>query len=139
MRALASAAILLLGSACSREQDARTLKPPAELVDRIERQLPRFPCIGPLSRWERHYGYGSGGDDGQPNGGVERDRIVFTFVQAGIYGYRAKRLIDASMEGPGIDERQMRVAFGEYDVRSRRLVLIRCGWNQTPPAAAPAR
>jgi hypothetical protein len=54
MREFALAGMLLLSSACSGETDPRDLRPPVELVDRIERQFAANPCIGSLSGWERH-------------------------------------------------------------------------------------
>jgi hypothetical protein len=135
MHRLRLAALTLPIAACSCEADPRDLRPPVELVERIEAQLAGRPCFGALNRWERHYGYGMGGDHRSPDRGVERNRITFTFVQAGIYGFRPRRLIESAREGLGIDERQMRFAFGEYDVPTRRLTVHGCGWNQDPDPA----
>jgi hypothetical protein len=106
--------------------------PPVELVDRIEAQLAGRPCIGALADWERYFSYGLGGDP-SVDGGVRRDRVFFTFNQAGIYEYRSRRIIGSPQ---WLDERQMRHAFGYYDVTSGRLTVSRCGLNQTPEPPA---
>src|SRR4051812_36881781 len=121
--------ILLAG--CS-DPDARDARPGTLAIDRIERLLAGQPCIGALDRWERHYGYGLGGDYRSPDHGVERDRITWAYVQAGVYGFRPRRLVESAHEGLGIDERQMRFAFGDYYVSSGRLVIHSCGWNSDP-------
>jgi len=136
MRCSALIGLMLLSPACTRETDPRDLRPATELVDRIEARLAGRPCIGALDRWERHYGYGLGGDHRSPDQGVERDRITFAFVQAGIYGFRSRRLILSAREWRiGTDSRQMRFAFGEYDVPSGRLTVHGCGGNSDPDSA----
>jgi hypothetical protein len=131
MRHSALAGLMLLGAACSRgPPDPRDLRPPIDLVDRIEARLAGRGCIGALDRWERHFGHGMGGDQRLPDRGVERGRIVFAFRQAGIYGFRGERLIQSAREWDvGTDSRQMRFAFGEYDVPNDRVTVHGCGEN----------
>jgi len=120
---------LLLASCNSRP--ASYAAPGTLAIDRIERQLAGRPCIGALDGWERHYSFGLGGDYRSSEQGLERNRIVFAYLQAGVYGFRARRVIGEEGE-LGTDERQMRFARGEYDVPSGRLILHHCGWNADP-------
>lgn len=123
---MVAAAVCLLAGC---DTDPYNLKPSPLVVDRIEAQLEGRPCIGALERWERHYSYGRGIDLLRDRG-VRRDRITFEFSEAGIYNYQSRRII--SRYGSDLDERQRRIAYGEYDVPSGRLTVYTCGWNNYP-------
>jgi hypothetical protein len=112
--------------------DARDARPGTLAIDRIERELAGRSCFGALDGWERHYSFGQGGDHRSPDHGVERDRITWSYVQAGVYGFRPGRVLENTYEGLGTDERQMRFAFGDYYVSSGTLVVYSCGWNTDP-------
>ena len=141
MRRLLLACLMPLAAACAREpaapmpppngstpQPPSEPLPPIELVDRIESQLAGRPCIGALADWERNFSYGHGGDQRRERG-IERDRVVFVFREAGMYQYRSQRIIGSPEM---LDERQMKVAVGEYDLLSGRLTVDACGLNNRP-------
>jgi hypothetical protein len=132
MHHFALVGMVLLGAACSREVDPRDLRPSVELVDRIEAQLASRPCFAPLNQWERRFRYGMGGDYRSADRGIERDRITFSFAQAGIFEFRSRRLVLSANDedqGPGTDSRDYKFAFGDYDIPSGRLTVHGCGSN----------
>lgn len=136
-RASAAAVTLSCLLAGCNDADPFNLRPSPILVERIEAQLSGRPCIGALERWERHYGYGMGGDYLSADKGVERDRVTFALVEAGVYGFQSRRLILSAREWRlGTDMRQMRFAFGDYDVSSERITIQHCGWNHEPDGEA---
>jgi hypothetical protein len=136
MHRFALICLIVLAAACAREHDARDDRPPVAAVDRLEARLASQPCIGPLNGWERHYAYATDrAPHVPPRWGVMHGRIFFSFVQA-IYDYRPRRLIDSQGEGPGIDERSMAAAFGEYDIAADHIISFSCIDCDRVPAAA---
>jgi hypothetical protein len=123
--------LMLASAACARETDARDLRPAATLVDRIEAGLAGQACVGSLDRWERHYGFGGAGKLGPPDWGVERGRIVFLFREAGVYGFRPRRVLESERDGTGTDEIHTKYVLGEYFVRTGKLVIHECELGPT--------
>jgi hypothetical protein len=104
---------LMLLASCSDPYSARHAVPGTLVIDRVERQLARLPCIGALDRWERHFEYGD----------AERTRIEFTFIEASRPPYWQRRVL----RGPDLDEVSPRTAWGGYHVASGQLFLVSCG------------
>ena len=133
MRARNLAWLMLLAAACSRQPEPREPRPPVWLVNRIEAQLARHPCIGALDRWDRRYYHARDlSEEGRARGLSRTDIVRFDLMEGGLYHYRAGRVIGTFDVGADLDERQMRMAFGEYRVRGGQLVVQVCGWNQNP-------
>lgn len=134
--------LLLALGACNRPPGSRQLvyhdKPPLEMIESIERRLAREQCIGSLSRWSRHYRYSAdSGTSGRGN--LDKQRVIITYTEAGTGGL-AGRFIDApevykdEKTGDAItdihfDDRELLVAGGFYDTRSRAINYWLCGPN----------
>jgi len=108
-------------------------KPEAADVDRLEQALRGQPCIGDLSRWERHYQYAVSRAWLRP---ADTDHIDFTFYQAGVGHFVAGRRIESQdgllYDGPA------EVADGQYDVRTGAVTVEYCGSNFPPASPGPA-
>ena len=119
--------VLMLLSGCSAAAPSNEGIPGTLIVGRIERLLAGRPCIGALEGWERHYSFGHRADSGL----VDRNVIEFSFLEAGIDGFRAQRRLDRIDDG-FIYDGLARVALGEYHVASGRLFVHFCGRNGEP-------
>jgi hypothetical protein len=113
---------LMLPASCSGRPAWDLGKPGTIVIDRIERALAGRPCIGALDRWERHYAFA----DGPPDMPVNRSVVYFSFVQAGVDGFRAQRRIEYLEDQPFYDG-PARVALGEYRVADDRVFVRACG------------
>ena len=92
-------------------------------VGRAERALSTNSCIGSLDDWDRKYFY------------YRRNEAVvgFTFDEAGVGNYRARRQIGGGEQFAFYDHVQRKFAAGEYDLRTGRLRIRYCG-----PVCGPA-
>jgi hypothetical protein len=124
----------MLLACCSDRPPWDEAVPGMLVIDRIERQLAGRPCIGALDGWERRYQYAVAPESVGPGSAGERanrDRINFTFVEAGRNGFRPRRIIQTIVAGD-LDERPMRFVMGEYHVTSGLLFVHVCGQNAAP-------
>jgi hypothetical protein len=103
-------------------------------VDRLEQALAGQPCIGELSRWERHYQVA-----------IQRpwpyladtNHIRFAFFQAGVDGFVSGRRIESNSVIMSYDG-NAQVADGVYDVRTGVVTVDYCGSNSPSAPPAPA-
>lgn len=102
-------------------------RPSGEVVDGIEALLEKQPCIGDLGHWARFYGY-----DFLPEDAVDTGIVDFHLEQAGSYGVRPGRHITEPDSWVNLDDRPIRMADGDYDIRERRLTVASCGNNLGP-------
>ena len=112
--------------------------PDARFADEIEAKLRNVPCVGSMSRWERHYVYSP---EPSPLASLltfgTNDRwfnyrsIDIAYYQAGFEEFRAGRVL-GSHDKPGqfdIDDRQYDLVFGHYDIPTHKAYIWACGPN----------
>jgi hypothetical protein len=127
--------VLFMLSACGASGPLpRT--PDARMVDEIEAKLAKVPCIGPMSRWERHYSFSSDPSDLTAIltfGGWWRwfdyNSIDISYRQAGFEEFRSRRILYHGWEPVGIDDRNFKLVLGHYDVPTRKAYIWACGPN----------
>lgn len=96
--------------------------PDARLVHQIESKLSPVPCIGPISRWKRHYYFASDYSEvvkalslGSWDSWFNYNRIGFLYLEAPLF-----------RTGP-LDDGSYRQVRGNYDVVSHTASVWRCG------------
>jgi hypothetical protein len=135
MRWVSISPVLFVLSACGATGPfPRT--PDARVVDDIEGKLSKVPCIGPMSRWERHYSFSSGPSDltsiltfGGWRRWFDYNSIGISYRQAGFEEFRPRRVLYRGSEPMVIDDRQYDLVFGHYDVPSHTAYIWTCGLN----------
>ena len=83
-------------------------------------------CIGALDRWERRYLFPRRRDRG-----IDDRVIAFNFRQAGVFGFRPRRIVESQSPDSitfDLDHRQYRIVAGNFEIATGRLT-IDCGWN----------
>lgn len=124
---------LLALSACSKGTFPRT--PQSRTVDEIEAKLSKVPCIGSMSRWERHYSFASkpflGGLFGWRTRWYDYNKVAIRYRQAGFEEFKARRIFHHGDEPLGIDDREYDVAFGHYELPTRTAFMWACGPNMS--------
>lgn len=111
-------------------------KPDARVADEIEAKLSRVPCVGPMSRWERHYLVNS-----EPSELLAPFATFFLssrwynyrsvdidYRQAGFEEFRGGRYLGRAVP-PAADDRQYDLVFGYYDIPTHTAHLWACGPN----------
>jgi hypothetical protein len=123
---------------CSCSSGTWPRSPDATVADEIEAKLARVPCVGPISRWERHYSFAS-----RPSAWAELltfskagrwfdyNKVEIRYHQAGFEEFRSRRIIHRGAELMGIDDRDFDLVFGEYDIPNRTAVIWACGPNMS--------
>lgn len=118
-------------SACGRGFLPRT--PETRTADEIEARLSKVPCIGPMSRWERHYSFASkpflDGLFGWQNRWYDYSTIEISYRQAGFDEFRPRRVLYHGSEPLGIDDRNYELVFGHYDIPAHTAYIWACGPN----------
>ncbi len=102
-------------------------RPPEKLVDRVEALLAKEPCVGNLDGWSRSYAY-----DFLPERTVDAGIVDFHLEEAGRLGVKAGRKIEQPDAWVNIDDRPIKMADGDYDVRDNRIRFAFCGINAGP-------
>ena len=103
---------------------ARQPRPSPQLVDRIEMLLPRESCIGRLDQWSRHYGFNR-----LPEKTIDEGVVDFQLEEAGSPNVKAGRHITAPDSWVNLDDRPIKMAWGDYDVKGNRIRVAFCGNN----------
>jgi hypothetical protein len=83
----------------------------------------REPCIGDLKRWSRSYAY-----DMLPERVVDTGIVDFHLEAVGGEGAKAGRQITAPFL-PNLDDRRIKAADGDYDLKENRVRVGFCGNN----------
>ena len=104
-------------------------KPPASLVDVVEAQVARDPCVKDLGQWERIYSFGL--NDKRE---VDETKVLFDYRQAGVHGFQSGRRVMAPGEWMMPDDRDYDLVIGSFDRTSGKLIIEACGSN-LPDAA----
>jgi hypothetical protein len=102
-------------------------RPPEKLVNRIEALLAKEKCVGDLGGWSRSYAY-----DYLPERTVDTGIVDFHLEEAGRFGVKAGKNITQPDAWVNIDDRPMKMADGDYDVRENRIRFAFCGNNVGP-------
>lgn len=99
---------------------------PSALIDKIERKISAFPCIGSMKKWDRQYSYKAWMEGTIYH--LDTTAIKFEFSEAGRFEFRARRrfILDPH---PMIDDRAYKIAYGEFDLKTDRATLTTCGQN----------
>jgi hypothetical protein len=105
-------------------------KPSAALIESIEHQLARNPCIGSLSNWNRQYAYGL------PTRQVDETRIDFLLKKAGRFGVVSGRLIVNPGATLGIDDTPVKMVWGTFDRKTQVMKVEFCGDNFSKQTAS---
>jgi hypothetical protein len=128
--------IVLTASACGPTGPFPRI-PDTALIEEIEAKLQTVPCVGPMSRWERHYTFSSKPSlmatllsFGANHRWFHYQTIDIAYYQAGFEEFRAGRVVGRS-EPPGADDRQYNLVFGHYDIPSHTAYLWACGPNMS--------
>jgi hypothetical protein len=110
--------------------------PDARLADEIEAKLSKIGCIGPMSRWERHYSYSARPSTlatmltlGRSNLWFNYNSIEIDYRQAGFEEFRSRRVLYSGLEPVAIDDRNYDLVLGHYDVPARTAYIWACGPN----------
>jgi hypothetical protein len=114
-----------------KEWSARQPRPTPQLVDHIEALLAQVPCIGDLNRWSRSYGYNM-----LPEKSVDTGIVDFHLEEAGTPGVKPGRHITAPDSWVNLDDRPIKMAEGDYDLKEDRMRVGFCGNNVIGPGAA---
>jgi hypothetical protein len=107
-------------------------KPPANLIDAVEAQVARDPCVRNLDKWERLYSFGL--DDRRE---VDESKVSFKYGRAGVYGIQAGKRVTAPEVWIMPDDRDYELVFGSYDRTSGKLSIEYCGPNFPEPTGEP--
>jgi len=103
------------------EWAAKQARPSPQLVDHIEALLVRERCIGDLNRWSRSYAYSM-----LPERIVDTSIVQFHLEMLGGEGVKPGRQITAPFL-PNLDDRRIKVADGDYDLKDKRVRVGFCG------------
>lgn len=103
---------------------ARQPRPTSQIIDHLEDLLAQEPCVGSMQKWVRFYGYNR-----LPGNTVSTRIIDFHLDEAGPDAAKSDRHITAPDSWVGIDDRPIRMAFGDYDLKDGRIRLAFCGNN----------
>lgn len=114
--------------------------PDASVADEIEAKLSRVPCVGPMSRWERHYSFSSRPSTlativtfGTSDRWYKYDSVEIGYMQAGFEEYRPRRVLYHGWEPTGIDDRQYDLVLGHFEVPAHTAYIWACGPNNGGP------
>lgn len=100
---------------------------PSALMDEIERKISALPCIGSLAKWDRRYSYKAWMEGTVYH--LDTMAIEFHFAEAGRFEFRPGRRFIIVPPMPMIDDRSYKIAYGEFDLNTDRVVLKACGLN----------
>ncbi|WP_404712412.1 hypothetical protein [Sphingomonas sp. MMS24-J13] len=103
---------------------AQQPRPSREIVDRVERLIAGQPCIGRLGQWSRSYAFHL-----LPNRTAYTQIIDFHFEEAGTPEVQVGRQVTAPAAWVNLDDRPIRMASGDYDLRDNRIRVEFCGAN----------
>ena len=141
MRIVAIAPTLLFLTACTGGPWQRAPKP--AVIDKIESEIVKVPCVGPVAHWERHYIFESRPSVlatiltfGTQSHWFDYNHIELSYFQAGAYEFRSRRVIDSPVDRMRIDDRPYEFVYGDYDLRRHRGVVTGCGANMSPTPSA---
>jgi hypothetical protein len=98
---------------------------PAAWLDKIESKISALACIGPLERWDRRYRYKAWTEGSIFH--LDELAVEFEFYEAGRFEFRPGRRFVIDLPPPLIDDRSYLVAFGEFDLATKRVTLKSCG------------
>ena len=133
-----AAVLILLLPACM----TREVKPSEQEMDRIEAALQKLPCIGKIGDWERRYLYhpeyfaeevavaAKEGRQPRPSG-HNRSMIEIHLHQANFeeFGEGRQSLSDYPSDLLATDDREYRIAYGSFDLKTGKLHMAACGAN----------
>jgi hypothetical protein len=100
--------------------------PPAQYLDKMEKELGAVQCVGDVRRWERRYEYHRSRTGTVYH--LDTAVIDFQLREAGKFGFRSGREFVDTIE-PEIDDRPYKIAFGNYDLLRDKLTVETCGPN----------
>ena len=134
--------LLLLLTACALRESGPT---DAEM-DRVEAALQQLTCIGDLGDWERRYYFLPKYRDGALDEAIKQDRepipsgydksiVEFDLREAHFeeFGSGRKRYVGIPPGSGNTDDRDYRMAWGGYDLKTGKLHMADCGPNMSPP------
>ena len=101
---------------------------PAALIDMMEARISATPCIGSLAQWDRNYSYKAWMEGGRIYH-LDTLTIVFRYSEAGRFNFRSGRHFIIDPSAPMIDDRSYKVAYGEFDLATKRVTIKSCGLN----------
>jgi len=108
---------------------AQQPRPGEQMVDRVETLLAQESCIGRLDRWSRTYGFAM-----LPERTIDTGIVKFHLEEAGAHDVVPGRRITEPDSWINLDDRRIRIAFGDYDLREDRVRIAFCGNNVGPPS-----
>ncbi len=130
MKAVALAFIILTGCDATRAPGSANLaddhktrsaeepKPSVRLVDVIESQVRKLPCVGDLSRWDRDYRYDFRGPQ------IDTTMVLFAFVPA---EDKPGRHISQPHDTYSIPTGRYRLVAGVYNTSTDTVEVEQCG------------
>ncbi len=104
-------------------------RPPLRIVDRMEELLQQGPCVGRLDRWSRSFAY----NYDIPRKTLYPKIVDFHFEEAGKFGVQRGRHITEPNSWVNIDDRPIKMVWGDYDVKEDRIRIAFCGNNVGGP------
>jgi hypothetical protein len=107
---------------------SRQPRPPRQVVDRIEALLAKEPCIGALGQWSRTYAY----DEDMQTNTLYPDIVDFDLKAAGKFGVEPGLHLTEPNSWVAIDDRPIKMAWGDYKVANNQLTIGFCGSNVGP-------
>jgi hypothetical protein len=118
---------------------AKQPRPDTKLVDRVESLLAKEPCVGSLDKWTRVYAYNRlprKAVGGLPKEAVDRGIVDFHLEAVGV-GNKPERHITEPNSWVTMDDRPIKMADGDYDLKDNRIRFSFCG-NNLGPSMPPA-
>lgn len=103
-------------------------RPTEQLVSHIEAKLIGSRCIGELSNWARFYAFAR-----LPEKVVDTGIVNFHLEKAGADGVVPGRRITEPDSWVTVDDRRIKMAMGDYDLKEDRIRVASCGNNVGAP------
>jgi hypothetical protein len=91
----------------------------------MEKLLQQEPCLGRLERWSRSFAY----NYDPPRETLHAGIVDFNFEEAGKFGIQPGRHITEPNSWVNVDDRPIKMASGDYDVKEDRIRIKFCGNN----------